>query len=238
MKATRHAEFVGMDEILEKEKEEGKLPSFSFFARCELFVTCEPCIMCASALLQMGECINEQSRKWNWKKGGKTGIGKVYFGCSNERFGGCGSVLSIHKDSSKALPNGYPVVSGIMKEEAISIMKKFYTLENKNGFFLFLFLLFFLRLLKKWNPMQLLNLLLKRNKERKREKRNKTKCRTRITNLVLSLFVVGIQKMIHGANKKPFVPPLLLLVWRKEPSSINRVFPFVRIFRFWVFPNK
>jgi tRNA-specific adenosine deaminase 2 len=42
-----------------------------------LYVTVEPCLMCASALRQVG-------------------IKKVFYGCANERFGGCGGVLSIH----------------------------------------------------------------------------------------------------------------------------------------------
>ena len=42
-----------------------------------LYVTVEPCIMCASALLQMG-------------------IKQVVYGCDNERFGGCGSVLAVN----------------------------------------------------------------------------------------------------------------------------------------------
>lgn len=48
------------------------------------YVTCEPCIMCAAAL-------------------GKLNIKKVYFGCSNERFGGTGSVLNVHKDRFKLI---------------------------------------------------------------------------------------------------------------------------------------
>jgi tRNA(Arg) A34 adenosine deaminase TadA len=43
-----------------------------------LYVTVEPCIMCASALRQMG-------------------IKRVFYGCANERFGGCGSVLGVNK---------------------------------------------------------------------------------------------------------------------------------------------
>ena len=35
--------------------------------------------------------------------------------------------------NAKNVP-GYPVVSGIFKEEAIDLLKRFYTLENKNGF--------------------------------------------------------------------------------------------------------
>lgn len=43
-----------------------------------LYVTVEPCIMCASALRQLG-------------------IHEVYCGCLNERFGGCGGVLGVNE---------------------------------------------------------------------------------------------------------------------------------------------
>ncbi len=45
--------------------------------RCQLYVTCEPCIMCAGALSLVG-------------------IGEVYFGCANDKFGGCGSIWSVN----------------------------------------------------------------------------------------------------------------------------------------------
>jgi tRNA(Arg) A34 adenosine deaminase TadA len=45
--------------------------------RCELYVTCEPCIMCAAALSLLR-------------------FRRVVFGCANDRFGGCGSVLAVH----------------------------------------------------------------------------------------------------------------------------------------------
>jgi len=84
------------------------------FKECELFVTCEPCIMCASALRILE-------------------IKIVYFGCSNERFGGCGSVLNIHKEIENNSHPGYEVVSGIFKEEAIDLLQKFYLLENSSA---------------------------------------------------------------------------------------------------------
>jgi tRNA-specific adenosine deaminase 2 len=49
------------------------------FRQTDLYVTVEPCIMCASALRQFR-------------------IRAVYFGCFNERFGGTGGVLTIHKE--------------------------------------------------------------------------------------------------------------------------------------------
>jgi len=44
----------------------------------DLYVTCEPCIMCAHALALAQ-------------------IRKVYFGCENDRFGGTGSILNLHQ---------------------------------------------------------------------------------------------------------------------------------------------
>jgi len=44
-----------------------------------LYVTVEPCIMCASALRQLG-------------------IREVYYGCENAKFGGCGSVLGVNQE--------------------------------------------------------------------------------------------------------------------------------------------
>jgi tRNA-specific adenosine deaminase 2 len=49
------------------------------FEWCALYVTCEPCIMCAGALSLLG-------------------FQRVYYGCGNDKFGGNGSILSIHED--------------------------------------------------------------------------------------------------------------------------------------------
>ncbi|KAI9354229.1 cytidine deaminase-like protein [Pilaira anomala] len=70
--ATRHAEFEAIDLIL---KEHDK----SVFEKVDLYVTVEPCVMCASALRQVG-------------------IRHVYFGCGNEKFGGNGSVFDINTE--------------------------------------------------------------------------------------------------------------------------------------------
>ncbi|EFX05013.1 tRNA-specific adenosine deaminase [Grosmannia clavigera kw1407] len=52
---------------------------------CSLYVTVEPCIMCASMLRQYG-------------------IKKVYFGAANDKFGGTGGVLRIHMNSKPNEP--------------------------------------------------------------------------------------------------------------------------------------
>lgn len=46
---TRHAELVAMDKLLSAPG----APPVSILSECELFVTCEPCIMCAGILRQM-----------------------------------------------------------------------------------------------------------------------------------------------------------------------------------------
>ena len=72
LKATRHAEFIALAEIFSAHPE-------STLSETDLYVTVEPCIMCASALRQCR-------------------IRAVYFGCLNYRFGGTGGVLNIHSE--------------------------------------------------------------------------------------------------------------------------------------------
>jgi tRNA-specific adenosine deaminase 2 len=102
LNATAHAEMVAMKKM--KSLDDTKL--------MELYVTVEPCIMCAYALRQVG-------------------IRHVYFGCGNDKFGGCGTVFSLHCDESK-YPN-YSVTSGILATEAITILRKFYIRENQKA---------------------------------------------------------------------------------------------------------
>lgn len=88
----------------------GRLFEVADLAKCTLYVTCEPCIMCAAALAQVG-------------------IGKVYFGCSNTKFGGCGSILNLHEGIGSRY-QGYPTVSGIIEDEAVELLRAFYNREN------------------------------------------------------------------------------------------------------------
>lgn len=83
--ATRHAEMVAMDRLVAAN---GVVRASELLRRAELYVTCEPCIMCASALAQMG-------------------VPRIWFGCRNDRFGGCGTVLdsyglSLHPRGGKS----------------------------------------------------------------------------------------------------------------------------------------
>ncbi|KAJ4316307.1 tRNA(adenine34) deaminase [Neodidymelliopsis sp. IMI 364377] len=105
LNGTRHAEFVALAGILSKEP-------ISILHETDLYVTVEPCVMCASMLRQYG-------------------IRAVYFGCWNERFGGTGGVLNMHSDPSVDKP--YPVTGGIFREEAIMLLRKFYVQENEKA---------------------------------------------------------------------------------------------------------
>jgi len=91
----------------------GQIYPLAVFKKCDLYVTCEPCIMCAAALA-------------------KIGIGRVFFGCRNDRFGGCGSLMCLHKPDF--LPGvshtGYPIVTGILEKEAVTLLRSFYEREN------------------------------------------------------------------------------------------------------------
>ncbi|KAK3354462.1 hypothetical protein B0H65DRAFT_13702 [Neurospora tetraspora] len=61
----------------------------SVISECTLYVTVEPCVMCASLLRQLR-------------------IKKVYFGAVNDKFGGTGGVFRIHKNSPVSMASAPP----------------------------------------------------------------------------------------------------------------------------------
>ncbi|WVZ56761.1 hypothetical protein U9M48_007247 [Paspalum notatum var. saurae] len=155
--ATRHAEMEAIDVLLRQWQSMGlDQPQVADkFAGCDLYVTCEPCIMCATALSILGLkcfdclyfpvelfcCIGNSDfdmlcLRW-------LGIREVYFGCANDKFGGCGSVMSLHKGSTSSSddlsrcqaskPKGFKCTGGIMAEEAVALFRCFYEQGNPNG---------------------------------------------------------------------------------------------------------
>jgi tRNA-specific adenosine deaminase 2 len=60
------------------------------------------------------------------------GIKRVFFGCKNDRFGGCGSLLDLHQQD--ALPSskhhGFEIIGGILEDEAVRLLRSFYDREN------------------------------------------------------------------------------------------------------------
>ncbi|KAL4877253.1 cytidine deaminase-like protein [Aspergillus karnatakaensis] len=105
MNGTRHAEFLAIQEMLRSHPK-------SALRSTDLYVTVEPCVMCAAALRQYR-------------------IRSVYYGCGNERFGGTGSILSLHSDS--AIDPPYPVYGGLQRKEAIMLLRRFYIQENEKA---------------------------------------------------------------------------------------------------------
>ncbi|XP_034894516.1 tRNA-specific adenosine deaminase TAD2 isoform X3 [Populus alba] len=121
--ATRHAEMEAIDVLLEQWQKSGLSVSevAENFSTCSLYVTCEPCIMCAAALSILG-------------------IKEVYYGCANDKFGGCGSILSLHCSSSELPDSGdiaqrkdFKCTGGIMALEAVSLLRRFYEQGNPNA---------------------------------------------------------------------------------------------------------
>lgn len=92
--ATQHAELIAVEHLQDWCRRK-HYDVNDVFLNCVLYVTTEPCIMCAAALRLLK-------------------ISKIFYGCSNQRFGGCGSRLDVH---SKTFNNSAPMKD---KEENIS----------------------------------------------------------------------------------------------------------------------
>ncbi|TYI87606.1 hypothetical protein E1A91_D04G147600v1 [Gossypium mustelinum] len=90
------------------------------FSQCILYITCEPCIMCAAVLSFLG-------------------VKEVYYGCANEKFGGCGSILSLHSSCSepfirdKVPQRGFKCTGGLMASEVFFLFRSFYEQGNLNA---------------------------------------------------------------------------------------------------------
>ena len=64
----------------------------------------------------------------------KIQIKRVVFGCPNDKFGGNGSILSIHLHQQKALQyKGYSITQGVLRDEAIKILQSFYEHGNESA---------------------------------------------------------------------------------------------------------
>lgn len=95
---TKHAE------ILAIQKASKKLESWRLLD-CEMYVTLEPCSMCAGAMIN--------SR-----------IKKLYIGALDEKTGACGSVLNLLEDYP--FNHKIEVEKGIMQKECEAILKDFF----------------------------------------------------------------------------------------------------------------
>ena len=95
---TKHAE------ILAIQKASKKLKSWRLLD-CEMYVTLEPCSMCAGAIIN--------SR-----------IKKIYIGALDEKTGACGSVLNLFEDYTFNHKVQYQ--TGVMQEECENMLKSFF----------------------------------------------------------------------------------------------------------------
>jgi len=103
--ATRHAEIIAI------EKASKKLENWRLMD-CEMYVTVEPCVMCAGAIIS--------SR-----------IKKVYIGTDDNRMGAVGSVLNLFEDYTFNHKVEYE--KGLLKRECEVLIKDFFKyLRNKN----------------------------------------------------------------------------------------------------------
>lgn len=106
--ATSHAEILAIEKACKK------LDSWRL-TDCEMYVTLEPCSMCAGALIN--------SR-----------IKKLYIGTQDEKTGACGSVLNLLEDYK--FNHKIEVEKYILKEECENILKEFFKMlrkRNKDG---------------------------------------------------------------------------------------------------------
>jgi tRNA(adenine34) deaminase len=101
---TKHAE------ILAIQKASKKLKSWRL-EDCEMYVTLEPCSMCAGALIQ--------SR-----------LKKVYIGTMDYKTGACGSVLNLLEDFK--FNHTVDVETGVLKEDCENILKSFFKKLRKS----------------------------------------------------------------------------------------------------------
>ena len=100
---TKHAE------ILAIQRASKKLNAWRL-EECEMYVTLEPCTMCAGAIIN--------SR-----------IKKVYIGTMDAKTGACGSVLNLFEDYK--FNHNVEFEKGILKEECENILKEFFKTLRK-----------------------------------------------------------------------------------------------------------
>ena len=96
--AVEHAEILAISQACQK-------LSTWHLEECTIYVTLEPCLMCAGALIQ--------SR-----------IGKLVFATENEKFGYVGSISNVLNNKSN---NHHPIIiDGICKEKSQKLLKEFF----------------------------------------------------------------------------------------------------------------
>lgn len=96
--ATAHAELLAIEEAC------NRLQGWRLFD-CELYVTLEPCPMCAGAL------VNAR-------------LDRVVFGAYDHKRGACGSIYNLAQDDK--LNHRLDVVGGVCEEECVALLQQFF----------------------------------------------------------------------------------------------------------------
>lgn len=95
---TKHAEIIAIQKA-SKKLETWRLND------CEMYVTLEPCAMCAGAIIQAR-------------------LKKLYIGTMDPKTGACGSVLNLLKDFK--FNHNVELETGILKDDCVQILKNFF----------------------------------------------------------------------------------------------------------------
>jgi len=102
---TAHGEIIALREAAQR-LNDWRLPAAT------VYVTLEPCIMCAAALLHAR-------------------VGRLVFGARDHRWGGFGSLFDLAHDPR--MNHELEVVSGIMEQEAAALLQEFFrTIRRDN----------------------------------------------------------------------------------------------------------
>jgi len=110
--ATAHAEMLAVDEMVRSSST--RQAARELFGRCTLYVTVEPCVMCAAALTRVG-------------------LKRVVFGASNDKFGGCGTavdVVSGRHCPGSSRHHAVECTGGLLQDEAVQLLRQFYARGN------------------------------------------------------------------------------------------------------------
>ena len=96
--ATAHAEMLAL-------KKAQKALGDWRLNECEIYVTLEPCAMCAGALINCR-------------------IGMIYFGAPDARFGCCGSIMNIPADTR--FNHRCEIIGGVLEKECSAVLTEFF----------------------------------------------------------------------------------------------------------------
>lgn len=103
---TAHAEFLAMKDAL------GKVPGVFRLTGCDLYVTLEPCTMCAGAIVHMR-------------------VGRVIIGAPDPKTGACGSVMNVAEHPAL---NHHPlIVRDVLPEECGDVLRSFFRRMRERG---------------------------------------------------------------------------------------------------------